>query len=215
LRESGALHFDAGGAMGIVLPGWAEDMAGEPISSEAAAGWSRRNVADVAVALIGFGVAVSAVEWLMNSVSEILLARLSGFAQNSYKLILPRTCESAFLCLFLGLWLIAHHRKISTRLFRAAAGVPVSERRAALAFGIKVYAVYLAALVATWLAHAMSTEIWRAVMSAGHRDPVMLLYSLTYPLTYLPEIAVCLYFLRRPGWLVSFAYPEGEPNEDA
>ena len=50
--------------------------------------------------------------------------------------------------LFLGLWLIARHGKISGRLFRAGPGASMAERRAGLAFGIKVYAVYLAAFAA-------------------------------------------------------------------
>ena len=40
-------------------------MADEPIGSEAAAGWSRRNVADVGIALIGFGLVISSADGLM------------------------------------------------------------------------------------------------------------------------------------------------------
>lgn len=190
-------------------------MAGEPISSEAAAGWSRRNVADVAVALIGFGLVVFAADWLMTIVSEVFLARLPGFERLYYKPLILMQCGSAFLYLFLGLWLIAHHRKISTRLFRAAPGAPAAERRAALAFGIKVYAVYLAAFAVAGLAQWVSTGLWFAGMLAARSNQAMPWYMLPFCLAYLAEIAVCLYFLKRPGWLVSFAYPEGEPDENA
>ncbi len=125
-------------------------MTGEPVS-EASAGWSRHNVADVGIALIGFGLAVFAVVWFMNLAVQALSVLLPGLEQNSNKPQLLLACGNAFFWLFLGLWLIAHHRKISTRLFRAAAGVPAAERRAALALGIKVYAVYMAALAASWL----------------------------------------------------------------
>ncbi|MGO8702850.1 MAG: hypothetical protein ACLQVA_03445 [Candidatus Brocadiia bacterium] len=189
-------------------------MTGEPVS-EASAGWSRHNVADVGIALIGFGLAVFAVVWFMNLAVQALSVLLPGLEQNSNKPQLLLACGNAFFWLFLGLWLIAHHRKISTRLFRAAAGVPAAERRAALALGIKVYAVYMAALAASWLVLAASNGMAQAVRLAGSLDRAMLLYTMWPCLMHLAEIVACLYFLKRPGWLVSFAYPEGEPDEDA
>ncbi|MGD0999593.1 MAG: hypothetical protein ABSA67_02735 [Candidatus Brocadiia bacterium] len=189
-------------------------MTGEPIS-EASAGWSRRNVAGVAIALIGFGLVVFAVAWFINLALQVLPVLLPGLEQNSNKPLLLMLCGNAFFRLFLGLWLIAHHRKISTRLFRAAAGAPVAERRAALAFGIKAYAVYMAASAASWLVLAASNGIGQALRLAGSRDRAMLWYMVPSCLMYLAEIVACLYFLKRPGWLVSFAYPEGEPDEDA
>ena len=189
-------------------------MTGEPIS-EASAGWSRRNVAGVGIALIGFWLIVFAVNWFINLALQALSVLLTALAGNSNKPLLLMQCGAAFLYLFLGLWLIAHHRKISTRLFRAAAGAPVAERRAALAFGIKVYAIYMAAAAASWLVRRVINGMGDAVMLAGNRDRAMLWYVMLPCLMYLAEIAACLYFLKRPRWLVSFAYPEGEPDEDA
>jgi hypothetical protein len=188
-------------------------MAGEPISSEAPAGWSRRNVADVAIALIGFGVIVCSTDGLMAVVTWVLMALLPGFEQNYDKAVRLAMCGGAFLELFLGLWLLAHHRKISTRLFCAGPGAPLAERRAALGFGIKVYALYLAVSFA--FGGAASWEIRKAVMFASQSDHRMLWYMPLSLAPYLAEIAICLYFLKRPGWLVAFAYPDGEPDEDA
>ena len=193
-------------------------MAGEPISSEATAAWSRRNVAGVAVALIGFGLVVYSTDGLWSLVAWVLMALVPGFEQNYQNASRVMACGMTFLQLFVGLWLIAHHRKISTRLFRAEPGAPMAERRAALAFGIKVYALFLAANLFA-LGSGASWEIRKALMFSGRVDHRALWYMLRETLLpvlpYLVEIAICLYFLKRPGWLVSFAYPEGEADEDA
>jgi len=195
-------------------------MAGELIRSEATAGWSRRNAAGTAMALIGFGMVVSGAGSLLVFFSLILfpLALPSSFWTGVANPELLRMCGSAFLGLFLGLWLIAHHRKISTRLFPMPPGAPLAARRAALAFGIKACAVFLAAFALTSLAYQASSVIGVALVLYFSPDPTMheaQWYMVFACLQRLAEIAVCLYFLKRPGWLVAFAYPEGESDEDA
>jgi hypothetical protein len=188
-------------------------MACELISGDATVGWSRCNVADIAVAWIGFGVVVTGVDSLMDLTSRISgLALLGALGQIPGNSFLTMLCGRSFLELFLGLWLIAHHKKISGRLFRAEPGAPLAEQRAALVFGIKVYALYLAAT------HVISFGV-RAAGMIRHA----LRFGIEIPfwcralsfLSCLVAIAFCLYFLKRPGWLVSFAYAEGEPDEDA
>jgi hypothetical protein len=182
-------------------------MAGELSSSEATVGWSRRNVADVAIALIGFGVIIAGANSLVTSILRVSIVPLPGLRQNLDKSSLMLQCSTVFSDLFVGLWLVAHHKKISARLFRAEPGAPLAERRAALAFGIKVYALYLAATLMVSSCVIASRMILRA-----DRRGVALYWTLP---SCLVGIAVCLYFLKRPGWLVSFAYPEGAPDEDA
>ena len=72
-----------------------------------------------------------------------------------------------------------------------------------------------AAFAVAGLAQWVSTGLWFAGMLAARSNQAMPWYMLPFCLAYLAEIAVCLYFLKRPGWLVSFAYPEGEPDENA
>jgi hypothetical protein len=185
-------------------------MAGEPISGEAA-GWSRRNVADVAIALIGFKLLFLAIGCLIFMILMVLAELRRGFPENLAEVGILTVFETGFLCLFLGLWLIADHRKITRRLFPTAQGVPLAGQRAALAFGIKVYAIYLAVTAATALVGMVSRSIVND--EAGWQIHWWALS--TTSLAALVQIVFCLHFLRHPGWFVSFAFPEGEPDEDA
>jgi hypothetical protein len=186
-------------------------MSGELMKGDSAASWSRRDVADIAVILIGFGQIVVGVNVLILSVFQMLAASIFAAFPKANAML---TAGDAFLLLFLGLWLTAHHRKISTRLFPAAPGVPTAERRVTLAFGIKVFAVYLAAFAAVRLFNIVAAIIGHPAefLTSGRKLSLVLILV---RLDHLAVIAVCLYFLKRPGWLVRFAYPEGEADEDA
>lgn len=189
-------------------------MAGDPgEGGPSGAAWTRRDVAGIGVALIGYGLLISCIGTLAMGISSVAWQLADPQRSGDYLDARFFWVTRAYVLwlLLLALFMIRCHRRMSERLFRDDAsqlGAPLPARRAAMVFGIRVYSVFLATWAAVTMIEKLPLTPW-----VGDQHFRFYYFSLSFA-TQLSMIAACLFLMRHAGWLASFARLEGGSDED-
>ena len=173
--------------------------------------WNVRDVAGIAIVLIGCTFLVQVVSDLTSGISQFVMIPLQKPLPSTDRWVLIGILSSRFLLpLFVSAFLIRYHRRISSALFPGATpgDLPPARKRAAWTFWVRAGFTLTMTGSVTWiLSNVAALWPWLRPIS-GMKPEVessmrqMYLINMLAPVILL---AISLYFMKTPRSLISFA----------